>query len=118
MAGKRSTPEQIIAKLRQVEVLTAQRRVPAERVARFEALPGWIWDPSGDRFAVWLAVLQTYVGREGHARVPVGHREGGIRLGSWAPSVAKRTVRGASAATRLPVSGRCPAGPGTRGPRG
>ncbi len=32
MAGKRSTPEQIIAKLRQVEVLTAQGKSVAEAV--------------------------------------------------------------------------------------
>ncbi len=32
MAGKRSTPEQIIAKLRQVEVLTAQGKPMAEAV--------------------------------------------------------------------------------------
>ena len=32
MTGKRSTPEQIIAKLRQVEVLTAQGQPVAEAV--------------------------------------------------------------------------------------
>jgi putative transposase len=32
MAGKRSTPEQIIAKLRQVEVLTAQGKPAADAV--------------------------------------------------------------------------------------
>jgi hypothetical protein len=32
MAGKRSTPEQIIAKLRQVEVLTAQGKPVTEAV--------------------------------------------------------------------------------------
>ena len=32
MAGKRSTPEQIIAKLRQVEVMTAQGKPVAEAV--------------------------------------------------------------------------------------
>ena len=32
MAGKRSTPEQIIAKLRQVEVLTAQGKPVAEAI--------------------------------------------------------------------------------------
>jgi hypothetical protein len=32
MAGKRSTPEQIVSKLRQVEVLTAQGKPVAEAV--------------------------------------------------------------------------------------
>jgi hypothetical protein len=32
MAGKRSTPEQTVAKLRQVEVLTAQGKTVAEAV--------------------------------------------------------------------------------------
>jgi hypothetical protein len=32
MAGKRSTPEQILAKLRQVEVLTAQGKAVVEAV--------------------------------------------------------------------------------------
>jgi putative transposase len=36
MAGKRSTPEQIIAKLRQVEVLTAQGKPVAEAVRTIE----------------------------------------------------------------------------------
>jgi hypothetical protein len=42
MTGKRSTPEQIIAKLRQVEVLTARGKAVAEAVRSIGvAEPTW-----------------------------------------------------------------------------
>ena len=48
MAGKRSTPEQIIAKLRQVEVLTAQGKAVAEAVRAIGVdLPHLSGEPSG-----------------------------------------------------------------------
>jgi superfamily II DNA or RNA helicase len=31
----------------------------------------------------WLGLLEAFVEREGHARVPVAHRENGFKLGGW-----------------------------------
>jgi hypothetical protein len=58
--------------------------VTRERIARLERLPGWTWNPSTDAFEAKFAVLMAFVEREGHARVPVEHMEGGAtKLGRW-----------------------------------
>ncbi|MFH8388009.1 helicase associated domain-containing protein [Kitasatospora sp. NPDC018058] len=36
-----------------------------------------------DRFQLHLAALTAFAEREGHARVPRTHKEGGVSLGSW-----------------------------------
>ncbi|MFI9536792.1 Helicase associated domain protein [Nocardia fusca] len=54
-----------------------------ERRALLEALPGWSWDPYTDRWEKAYAVLARFREREGHARVPISHRENGIFLGRW-----------------------------------
>jgi superfamily II DNA or RNA helicase len=38
---------------------------------------------SADKFDYWLALLQQFVQREGHARVPARHLEGARPLGGW-----------------------------------
>jgi len=48
-----------------------------------EALPRWSWDPFADRFEENFRVLEQFVEREGHARVPDSHVEDGVRLGNW-----------------------------------
>ena len=58
-------------------------RLSRDRIARLEALPGWVWDVVGAAWEQALGLLQSYVGREGHARVPNQHTEDGFRLGSW-----------------------------------
>ena len=58
-------------------------KVPAERVARLEALPGWVWDVLAARWETHYNALAAYVAREGHARVPSGHHEGEVKLGTW-----------------------------------
>lgn len=58
-------------------------RMRAERVAELEAVPGWTWDPGADDWAAAVAAFRSFVDREGHARVPRGHVESCVRLGSW-----------------------------------
>ncbi len=65
-------------------------RLPPAQVRLLEALPGWTWGPRDDRWAAGLRHLRRYVRREGHARVPAGHVEGGFPLGRW---VHKRRAR-------------------------
>ncbi|MGO9747678.1 MAG: Helicase associated domain protein [Mycobacterium sp.] len=60
------------------------RKLSRQRQALLEAIPGWYWGRSSD--FVWdqkFAVLQKFVDREGHARVPSGHVEDGVKLGAW-----------------------------------
>jgi superfamily II DNA or RNA helicase len=54
-----------------------------ERRARLEALPGWTWDAREGAWDEGFAHLTRFVEREGHARVPRGHREDGHKLGLW-----------------------------------
>ena len=54
-----------------------------ERRARLEALPGWAWDAREAEWEEGFASLQRFVEREGHARVPRGHRENSHKLDSW-----------------------------------
>ena len=58
-------------------------RLGNPRRKRLEALPGWAWNT---REAAWehgFVHLRRFVKREGHARVPVQHREAGFPLGRW-----------------------------------
>jgi hypothetical protein len=50
-------------------------RLSAERVAALEALPGWNWDPREANFQNKLGALKQFAQREGHLRIPNGHRE-------------------------------------------
>ena len=54
-----------------------------DRRRRLEALPGWTWDTGEADWDEGFASLQTFVAREGHARVPQQHKEAGVRLGGW-----------------------------------
>ncbi len=58
-------------------------RLSPERVVILEAMSGWTWDPIEDQFKMGLDALQAYVAREGHAHVPLRHREGDFALGRW-----------------------------------
>jgi hypothetical protein len=62
--------------------------ITADRVARLEALPGWVW-----KVELWeegFDHLCRFVDSEGHARVPSGLLEDGYRLGQWV-TVQRRT---------------------------
>ena len=69
-------------------------KLEAERQSRLEALPGWMWDVLGAQWEEGFALLKRFVEREGHARVPGGHREEGFRLGVWVGSARTRRRRG------------------------
>jgi superfamily II DNA or RNA helicase len=71
-------------------------RLSDQRAARLAAVPGWAWGLKDARWEDGFARLQSYVAREGHARVPKSHVEDGLRLGQWT-----RTQRRSHAAGRL-----------------
>ena len=52
-------------------------------VRRLEAVRGWSWDPFRDAWEKGFSWLTRFVEREGQARVPWDHAEGGFKLGRW-----------------------------------
>ncbi len=54
-----------------------------EQRKRLESLPGWNWDARTDMWHRKLELLRQFQRREGHALVPQGHVEDGVKLGSW-----------------------------------
>src|SRR5262249_35055775 len=60
----------------------AKGKMPAERRRRLDAL-GFVWDPYDADWDEGFRYLTIYKEREGHCRVPRGHRENGFGLGQW-----------------------------------
>jgi hypothetical protein len=57
----------------------------SDRIAALEAQPGWVWEAISNSFPVGLERLQTYVAKNGHAKVPANFTdETGFKLGAWA----------------------------------
>ena len=74
-------------------------RLRPERAAQLEAQPGWSWGVSrgkrhGGTSGNQFEVLQRFVAREGHARVPAKHSEEGVRLGVWVSNNRQRYKAG------------------------
>ena len=61
-------------------------RLSAARCERLSAFQGWVWDTPDSFWEGGLSQLIQFAEREGHARVPQGHLEGGFQLGSWVSS--------------------------------
>ena len=58
-------------------------RLRPHHARRLEGLPGWTWNALVTRFETGFAVLEAFVAREGHARVPNMHQEGPFALSGW-----------------------------------
>jgi superfamily II DNA or RNA helicase len=88
--GDSLVPIRWVEDSRQLGVWTSAQRVrhgrgllSADRAARLEALPGWVWDPRDQAWEAGFEALQEYAARTGTARVPQKHVEGEIALGFW-----------------------------------
>jgi hypothetical protein len=68
-----------------------RRRAEISRVrrAQLEAL-GFTWNLIDDAFENNFSLLEQFVAREGHARVPQLHIEGGRKLGAWVANLRNR----------------------------
>lgn len=79
--------------------------VPSERVARLEAVPGWLWDTRDASWQRHLRALRSFVTREGHALVPADHVEhvnaDAVQLGSWIVATRSRRKSGGLAPARI-----------------
>jgi hypothetical protein len=79
----------------------AKGKLLADRVARLEALPGWIWNT---RAALWeegFGYLCRFVEREGHARVTKDYEGEGYQLGQWVNGQRTAHARGRLADDRV-----------------
>ena len=79
-------------------------RLSDSQVERLEVLPGWSWTQLSAHWEKMFAELESFVAREGHARVPLGHKENGTSLGGWVSmqrSADKNGRLSASQKTRL-----------------
>jgi hypothetical protein len=69
-------------------------KLSAERTARLEAVPGWVWDAVAHSWEDGFGHLETFLAREGHLRVQAHHVEpDGYPLGSWVRSHRRRGGR-------------------------
>jgi hypothetical protein len=75
----------------------------ADRIARLEALPGWVWDARDARWEDGCRELEKYIEEKGDARVPNGFRtHGGYVLGTWVTHQRKkRTMLSTERVARL-----------------
>jgi hypothetical protein len=59
-------------------------RLSEARVARLEAVPGWLWDSLEARWEQGFAHLEQFVASNDHARVPANYvDDDGFKLGKW-----------------------------------
>lgn len=75
-------------------------KLSKERVVRLEALNGWTWDPRSDDWEERFEILQAFVSRTGHAKVPDNHTEAGIALGKWVGKLRKAKKNGTLSESR------------------
>ena len=70
-------------------------KLDAERRARLEALPGWVWDTKEAAWEENLARLAEFAKREGHASPPALYRDAhGHKVGLWVTNQRRRKTRG------------------------
>ena len=72
----------------------ARGTLDADRRRRLEDLPGWTWDPIGDRWEQGFVQLLRYVKQNGDAVVPFACDVDGYKLGKWVNTQRNREVRG------------------------
>jgi hypothetical protein len=72
-----------------VSVRSRRNTLSRSRMERLDAV-GFVWDVDSLVFDQKLDALREFVQREGHAKVPVEHREGTVRLGVWVKELRRR----------------------------
>lgn len=71
-----------------------REKMPLDRKARLEALPGWSWDPLLDMWMRAFSYLKEFAEREGHVNVRRNLKlDDGYGIGSWVATQSKRKDR-------------------------
>ncbi len=69
-----------------------------EQIALLESRPGWHWNPRRQSARARLEAARVFGAREGHMKVPVGHKERvgdlDVSLGSWVRKMRTRDPAG------------------------
>ena len=81
-------------------------QLPAERISRLEAIPGWVWNPRDADWEAGFSHLERFATREGHTRIPqraasrtaTGSGRGSRRS---APATARGRLSGGAELARL-----------------
>jgi superfamily II DNA or RNA helicase len=74
-------------------------RLSADRIQRLDSV-GFVWDPFYDLWEEGFLALETFVAKEGHARVPQSYQaQNGYKLGTWVGS--QRAVKDKLSADRV-----------------
>ncbi len=84
----------------------------ADRQRRLQALPGWTWRPSADRWEEGYNRLLDYVKRRGDARVPISYAIDGFKLGTWVSTQRTNYTEGTLEADHRRLLEVCRAGHG------
>ena len=82
----------------------AAGKLPADRIAELEAIPGWIWRivDSGALWAAGVAAVRAYAAENADARVPDGHvSPDGHRTGAWVQARRQQYATGSLSADRI-----------------
>lgn len=68
--------------------------LPAERIQRLDAVPGWTWNTRNDKWPFWYGQLKKYFAEHGHTRLAALERYDGLRLGQWVAQQRYRRNKG------------------------
>lgn len=77
------------------------RKLHQERIVRLQSVPGWTWGPDEDLWEKAITALSKFAERNGHVRIPKGHVEDGVDLGSWVRGQRMAYRRGALTDTQV-----------------
>ena len=72
-----------------------RKTLEPDRLRRLEEVPGWVWNPIGDRWEIGFGHLCRYVEEYGIARPPQDCVLDGYSLGSWVATQRGRYNHGA-----------------------
>ena len=78
-----------------------KKELPAERIERLEALPGWTWNTRNDKWPFWYGQLKKHFAEHGHTRLTALQKYDGLRLGQWVAQQRHHRNKGILDAARI-----------------
>lgn len=69
-------------------------KMSAERHALLESIASWAWNPRDEMWEKGYQRIEAYIGRHGHARIPVAYvDDDGYQLGTWVANQRRKHAR-------------------------